>query len=385
MLKLGAALYACAATINERRRTEGTRRASGVQLNKTRILLAAASPDQGPAGRQVTATQRTARRAAAAQRAAAVQSREGPQSGPVLCRQAIEQNNTPFCSKMDAEQGLACHLFLLSPSREQRRRQPSAPQRRNPREADVSSCASPRRGDGRGERNPPQRKKRTPDRSRASRDASASPCTFRIARLFDFVKPQNAAARRVKDAARRAATAPPREAARARPRRGRSRAAGGPRGGAARGAARQSARPHGGAGQGRQRQAAAPRSRRPSKGHGPRNRAAAGPQHGGAARRRTGGGPTRAPGEHGGPTGRSRARGGSADGPARAKPRGPTGPPQRRHRRQGRRQRKEAREGRHVRSTPLKARSAARIARERATAGRRGPTAPRRRGASCAP
>ena len=37
---------------------------------------------------------------------------------------------------MDAKQGLACHLFLLSISRERGRRQTAVPQHRNPREAD---------------------------------------------------------------------------------------------------------------------------------------------------------------------------------------------------------------------------------------------------------
>lgn len=80
----------------------------------------------------------------------------------MLCAVAIEQNNTPFCSKMDAEQGARAHLFSVTIKRATAAPNRGAAAPQHPAKRNVTSCASLPGGEGRegGAKPAPQRKKR---------------------------------------------------------------------------------------------------------------------------------------------------------------------------------------------------------------------------------
>ena len=80
------------------------------QLYKTKILLAEPSPDRGPAGRRVAASQRSARGADAAKRGDAAQSREGVTT-PVVLTPVIEQNKNFVLFKDGCGEGAASIFF----------------------------------------------------------------------------------------------------------------------------------------------------------------------------------------------------------------------------------------------------------------------------------
>lgn len=95
--------------------------------------MAEPSPDRDPAGRRVTASQRSTRWVDAAKRGEAAQSREGVTT-PVVLTPVIEQNKNLFCSKMVASRcpRPSCFCFCIKRRRRRNTGRPyiSAPARR---------------------------------------------------------------------------------------------------------------------------------------------------------------------------------------------------------------------------------------------------------------
>ena len=114
----------------------------------------------------------------------------------MLCAVVIEQNNTPFCSKMDAELWAASIFFAdhIKRTTAAPNRGAAAPQ--HPAKRSRILLRFPPEGGREGGETRRSAKKGRPAGTGRPRDAFASPCTYRIAQTAPDVKHRGGRSRR---------------------------------------------------------------------------------------------------------------------------------------------------------------------------------------------